>query len=143
MVKKWIIISLIAIILVVGCVLEYQYVNNTFDYLHDELLQYEKMIKRDEENINTEENIKYITMLHEKWDKKVKWLKALIWHTGIKDIEIGFGRIRTYTEENDYTETLAELQGLIDYLEHYKEEFTFTIENLLKKPLFKRFFFLF
>lgn len=131
MVKKWIIILSIAIILVVGCVFEYKYVNNTFDYLHDKLLKYEEMIKRDKENLNTEDNLKYIIGLHKEWDKKVKGLKAIIWHTGIKDIEIGFGRIRTYTEENNYTETLAELQGLIDYIEHYREEFTFTLENLL------------
>ena len=131
MVKKWIIISSIAILLVVSCILEYRYVNNTFNYLHDKLLKYETMLRLDEENIDSEENIKYITNLHEEWDHKVKGLKAIIWHTGIKDIEIGMARIKTYTEENDFKEALAELQGLIDYLENYKDEFTLTIENLL------------
>ena len=57
-------------------------------------------------------------------------LKALIWHTGIKDIEVGLARIKIYTMQNDFKEASSELEGLIDYVEHYKEDFTLSLENL-------------
>ena len=131
MVKKWIVILSIIVLLVVGCFLEYQLVNKSFDYLHDKLEVYVTMIGEDEENIDTEENVEYIENLHSEWHGKLKVLKALIWHTGVKDIEIGLSRIKTYTQENDYTEALTELQALIDYVKHYSEDFSLSIENLL------------
>ena len=131
MVKKWIVILVITIGLCVGCVVEYKFVNNAFDFLHDELVEYKEMIALTQENIDTEENVLFVEKLHQKWHKKVKGLKSLIWHTGIKDIEIGLARIKIYTDQNDYKETLAELEGLIDYVRHYREDFTLSIENLL------------
>lgn len=88
------------------------------------------MINVDKENIDTEENVFFVKDLHEKWHKKTNVLKALIWHTGIKDIEIGLSRIETYTSENDYTEALAELDSLIDYVGHYASDFRLTFSNL-------------
>lgn len=131
MVKKWVVVSVLSILLVVGCIIEYNFVNNSFDYLHKELEEFKPQIQENKENINLEENVVFIENLHIEWQKKVKGLKSLIWHTGIKDIEIGLARIKVYTQENDYTETLAELEALIDYVQHYKEDFTISIENLL------------
>ena len=131
MVKKWIIIVSLSAILIVGCYFEYKFVNNSFNFLHEKLEDYKPMIDKDMENIDKEENILYIEELHQMWQKKMKGLKSLIWHSGIKDIEIGLAKIQVYTKENDYTETLAELEALIDYVQHYKEDFTISIENLL------------
>lgn len=131
MVKKWIIISLIFALLIVGCSLEYTFVNGSFDNLVTMLSDYKPMLDEDKEHIDTEQNISYIENTHKKWHKKVSVLKALIWHTGIKDIEIGLARIKTYTEENDYTEALTELEALIDYVHHYSDDFDLSLGNLL------------
>lgn len=131
MVKKWIVISILFVLLIVSCGLEYKYVNNSFMYLHKELEEFMPYLDKDKENIDTEENVKYVEDLHDNWHKKVKVLKGLIWHTGIKDIEVGLSRIKSYTEENNYTEALTELQALIDYVQHYSDDFTISIENLL------------
>ena len=139
MVKKWTIISVIFVCLIVGCALEYNYVNKAFVGLRESLEAFEPMLSANEENIDTEENIKYMENLHASWHKKVKVLKALIWHTGLKDIEVGLSKIKTYTEKNDYTEALAELQSLIDYVNHYAKDFTLAIENLLTPLGLKRF----
>lgn len=117
-------------VLTVSCVLEYRFVNNSFEYLHLKLIEYKQMIDQNKEQIDTEENIVYVQALHENWHKKSNILKALIWHTGIKDIEVGLSRIETYTSENDYTEALAELDSLIDYVMHYSSDFKLTLENL-------------
>lgn len=131
MVKKWIVISVIIVGLILGCILEYNYVNNSFDSLQKQLEDYNLILDKDKENINSEENINYIEQVHLDWQDNVSGLKALIWHTGIKDIEIGLAKIKVYTIENDYTEALAELRSLIDYVKHYKEDFTISLENLL------------
>lgn len=130
MVKKWIFVLSLMAVLTVSCVLEYRFVNNSFEYLHSKLIEYKQMIDQNKEQIDTEENIVYVQALHEDWHKKSNILKALIWHTGIKDIEVGLSRIETYTSENDYTETLAELDSLIDYVMHYSSDFKLTLENL-------------
>lgn len=130
MVKKWIFVLSLMAVLTVSCVLEYRFVNNSFEYLHSKLIEYKQMIDQNKEQIDTEENIVYVQALHENWHKKSNILKALIWHTGIKDIEVGLSRIETYTSENNYTEALAELDSLIDYVMHYSSDFKLTLENL-------------
>lgn len=130
MVKKWIFVLSLMAVLTVSCVLEYRFVNNSFEYLHSKLIEYKQMIDQNKEQIDTEENIVYVQALHENWHKKSNILKSLIWHTGIKDIEVGLSRIETYTSENNYTEALAELDSLIDYVMHYSSDFKLTLENL-------------
>lgn len=88
------------------------------------------MICQNEDQIDTEENVLFIQNIHEKWHKKSKILKALIWHTGIKDIEVGLSKIETYSSENDFTEALVEVDSLLDYVSHYASDFKLAIENL-------------
>jgi len=95
MVKKWIVILIISVLLIVACVVEYFFVNKSFDFLHDQLQIYQTYLDKDKENINTKENVEFVESLHKKWHIKVNGLKAVIWHTGIKDIEIGLSRIKT------------------------------------------------
>jgi len=131
MVKKWIIILSFIVVLGVACGLEYNYVNNSFEFLEQKLEDFKPLLDRDKEHIDIEENVAYVENLHKTWHKKSNVLKGLIWHTGIKDIEVGLSRIKTYTSENDYTEALAELDSLIDYVGHYSSDFTLSLENLL------------
>ena len=130
MVKKWITIGILSVIIAISCVLEYRFVNNSFEELKTKLENFKTMLDEDTEHIDTEENIMYVENLHKHWHKKTAVLKALIWHTGIKDIEVGLSRIKTYTSENDYTEALAELDSLIDYVYHYASDFKLSLENL-------------
>ncbi len=131
MVKKWIIIASIFVALVVSCVLEYRFVNGSFDSLQKSLQEFRPMLEETEENIDQQENIEYISDLHETWHKKVDGLKALIWHTGLKEVENGLSRVMTYTKENDYTEAMTELNALIDYVQHYSADFDLSLSNLL------------
>ncbi len=132
MVKKWIIILSIITILIVGCIIESNYINNSFLFLEGKLKEYKSVIETTEESlIDSEENILFVQNLHEEWHGKLKVLKSLIWHSGLKDIEISLSRIESYVKESEKTETLAELSGIIDYLEHYSEDFTISLENIL------------
>lgn len=130
MVKKWIIILSIIAVLVVGCCLESKFVNNAFDEMTRDLATYQQMLDATEENINLEQNVKYLENLHNKFHKKEKVLKSLIWHTGLKDVEVSISRILTYTEENDYTEASVETTALLDYCRHYSQDFKISLENI-------------
>lgn len=132
MVKKWIVVLSIMAILVVGCILESNYINQSFMFLEERLVKYQSVIESTEESeIDSNDNISYIENLHEEWHTRVPALKSLIWHSGIKDVEVSLSRIASYVKEQEKTEALAELGALIDYLEHYSEDFTLVIENIL------------
>ena len=130
MVRRWITMFLIMIILAVGCVLEKNYVHNSFEWLINSLETLQIEITESKDKIDTEKLINETYQIHNDWHKKVKVLKCLIWHTGIKDVEVGMARIAVYVEENDYTEAYAEIASLIDYNQHYLEDFSISVENI-------------
>ena len=89
------------------------------------------MLTEDDGAIDNQENINFLKDIENNWDKQIKGLKSVIWHTGLKEIEIGLSRVITYTEENNFTEAMTELNAILDYLETYADEFKFSLENLL------------
>lgn len=130
MVKKWIFMIILSIILVVGCVLESIFVNKSFDWLINSLETIQIELTENKDSIDSEKFITDIYDLHNEWNNKVKTLKCLIWHTNIKDIEIGLARIAVYIEENNYTEAYAEIAALIDFSAHYLDDFRVSFENI-------------
>lgn len=130
MVKKWIVMICLAILLAVGCVFESLYVHKSLNWLINSLESLQIELSENKENINTDKFINDANEIHLKWHKKVKLLKCLIWHTGIKDVETGLARIAVYIEENEYTEAYAEIASLIDYLAHYLDDFRIAVENI-------------
>lgn len=131
MVKKWIVMIVLSIALILGCIFESRYINRSFDWLINSLEVLQIELTENKEKIDTDELISKAYSIHENWHKKVKVLKCLIWHTWVKDIEIGLARIAVYVEENDYTEVYAELASLIDYCAHYSDDFRVSKENIL------------
>lgn len=129
--NRWVLIIIILIALCVGCYFENKYVNQTFDEITNSMEIYKSMLEEREDNIAVDENINYLINVHNGFHEKEKSLKALIWHTGLKDIEVGISRIITYTNENDYTEAMAETNALIDYCKHYSFDFDISLENIL------------
>jgi len=130
-VKRSIVILIIFLGLIAACIAEYFYVNKTFDYLEDKLEEFIPMLSKNEDQIDTDINVSYLTELQQDWNKKSKTLKSLIWHSGIKEIEIGLSRIKTYTEENNFTEASTELNALIEYVDYYSDDFALSLENML------------
>ena len=130
MVKKWIFMIMLAVVLVIGCFLESMYVNKSFDWLINSLETIQIEITEKKDSIDSEKFVNDIYELHNTWHKKVKVLKCLIWHTNIKDVEIGLARISVYIEENNYTEAYAEIASLIDFTAHYLDDFRISVENI-------------
>ena len=130
MVRKWIIMIVLSVILVFGCIFESTYVNRSFDWLINSLETIQIELAESKDKIDTEKFIDNTYNLHNEWHKKVKLLKWLIWHTNIKDVEVGLARISVYVEENNYTEAYAEIASLIDFSAHYLDDFRISSENI-------------
>ena len=130
MVKKWIVMIILAVVLFLGCYFESKYVNESFDWLINSLETVQVELTENKNKIDTEKFINSTYELHNQWHKKVKILKCLIWHTNIKDIEVGLARIAVYVEENNYTEAYAEIASLIDYSAHCLDDFRISTENI-------------
>lgn len=130
MVKHWIVMVVLAVILAAGCVVESIYVNKSFDWLIDSLESLQVELSESKDDIDKDEFKTKAESIHKEWHKRVKVLKCIIWHTGIKDVWVGLARISTYIDENDYTEAYAEIQSLIDYAKHYSDDFSVSLENI-------------
>ncbi len=130
MVRKWIIMIVLSVILVFSCIFESTYVNRSFDWLINSLETIQIELTESKDKIDTEKFIDDTYNLHNEWHKKVKLLKCLIWHTNIKDVEVGLARISVYVEENNYTEAYAEIASLIDFSAHYLDDFRISSENI-------------
>ena len=130
MVKKWIVMICLAIILAFGCVFESKYIHSSMGSLINSLETLQIKITETKDKIDDEKLIAEAYSLHNEWHEKVSTLKCLIWHSGLKEIEINFARIAVYIEENDYTEAYAEIACLIDYIAHYLDDFKITLDNI-------------
>lgn len=131
MVRKWVVVLIIIALLVGGCILEGVFVDSSFKKFHQKLETAKVMLTEDDGAIDNQENINFLKDIENNWDKQIKGLKSVIWHTGLKEIEIGLSRVITYTEENNFTEAMTELNAILDYLDTYADEFKFSLENLL------------
>lgn len=131
MTKKLIAIFLfIAIIITMG-IFESRYIIKSFDGLSAKLITIEESLAKTPEAIDTTENIETLKNTHTEWQDRTKILKFFVWHTGIKDVEVGLSRITSYTERNNYEEAYTELNNLIDYCNHYSEDYRFSIQNII------------
>ena len=110
--------------------MESKYIEITFEKFEKELLQFSAMLDENQDNINSFKNLQRIESITQEWHKTAIKLKYLVWHTGIKDVEVGLSRIATYTKENDYTEAKAELNNLLDFTRHYSKDFKVLPENV-------------
>lgn len=131
MTKKLIVIIIFIIGIVVLGFFESHYILNSFDELSDKLVVIETTLSKTPDHIDTEKNITTLKDLHSHWQKHTKILKFFVWHTGIKDVEVGLSRITSYTEMNNYEEAYTELNNLIDYCNHYSEDYRFSIQNII------------
>ena len=128
--------KLIAILIFIGIIIatgifESNYIIKSFDGLSEKLLSIEESLSQNEDSIDSQENITTLKQTHKDWQDRTKVLKFFVWHTGIKDVEVGLSRITSYTEQNNYEEAYTELNNLIDYCNHYSEDYRFSIQNII------------
>lgn len=131
MTKKFIAIIAFLVVICGAGYFESHYITSSFNELVGKLNVIKSELCLDTENIDTPENIGNLVELHEHWQTHTKVLKFFVWHTGIKEVEVGLSRITSYTEENNFTEAYVELNNLIDYCRHYSEDYRFSLQNII------------
>ena len=131
MAKKWVAMIGITLLIVGLCVMESNYIQDSFEFLLNRLDAIEVKLEASGETIATTENIASLNELHQEWREKTKNLKMIVWHTGMKEVEINLSRIQSYIEVNNQEEAMVELHALQDFSRHYKDDFTITVENIL------------
>lgn len=131
MTKKFIAILVFLAIVITASYFESSYIIRSFDDLIGKLNVIKTELSVNSDSIDTTENVGSLVEIHEFWQTRTKVLKFFVWHTGIKDVEVGLSRITSYTEENNFTEAYVELNNLIDYCEHYKEDYKFSLQNII------------
>ena len=131
MTKKIIAIICFILLIITMGIFESNYIVTSFDELSSELVVIEQSLAKTPDTIDSEENVTALKGLHKKWQEHTKVLKFFVWHTGIKDVEVGLSRITSYTERNNYEEAYTELNNLIDYCNHYSEDYRFSIQNII------------
>ena len=109
MIKKLVIILLFLGLVFAAGFFESLYITSSFNELESRLTDIRLDLSKTPDHIDTTQNITTLKELHTDWQKHTKVLKFFVWHTGIKDVEVGLSRITSYTEENDYTEAYTEL----------------------------------
>lgn len=131
MVKKWIVMIVLAAILIFACIYESKFVNNTFDGLVNSLETLQIELTENKDSIDSDELIKKANKIHLDWGKKTNKLKCIVWHTSIKDIEIGLAKLSCFIAENEYSDAYAEIASLIDYVSYYLDDFEVSLDNIL------------
>lgn len=129
--KHFIFIMILLALMISVSIWESVFITKEFDYLEANLITIQNAISLNPEQIDTEENLIKLRKLHKEWKKTTHVLKMLVWHTGIKEVEIGLSRITTYTEQNEYTEAMVEINNLKDFSNHYAKDFKVLWENIL------------
>ena len=128
--KRLILMISLLLVLIGASIWECYYLDQAFNYLNTSINTLLQTMQQNEDNIDTQNNIQYIQNLHKTWHKKVKYLKTFVWHSGLKDIEIGISRATAYTEENNFVEVKAELSSVLDFANHYQKDFDILFENI-------------
>lgn len=131
MVRKFIVILIFLLTIGVAGYFESHYIITSFDELESRLSDVRAELCLNKDSIDSKENVQTLKNIHEDWQKHTQVLKFFVWHTGIKDVEVGLSRITSYTEENNFTEAYVELNNLIDYCTHYSQDYRFSIQNII------------
>lgn len=131
MTKKFIAVLVFLLTIAIGGYFECGFVTKSFEELIGKLNEVKTELSITPESIDTPENVGKLVSIHEFWQDKTSVIKFFVWHTGIKDVEVGLSRITSYTEENNYTEAYVELNNLIDYCEHYQNDYKFSWQNII------------
>ena len=131
MIKKFIVVIIMLVIVLGAGYFESHYITSSFDELVGELNQIKTELSLTPDKIDEPSYIGKLVAIHDDWQKHTEILKFFVWHTGIKDVEVGLSRITSYTEENNYTEAYVELNNLIDYCKHYSRDYRFSIQNII------------
>ncbi|MCK9575255.1 MAG: DUF4363 family protein [Clostridia bacterium] len=129
--KKLIFLFISITILVTFAWVDCSLFNKSINNLTNELAELVVAIDDTTGQINTFEITEKYDLLHSKWEKSETDLIMFIDFIQLEQIGVGLARVETYIEENDITETKAEINAVKHLCEKLKKRTAFNFENIL------------
>ncbi len=125
MVKSIITTICVAVILLVGAILESNFVNNQFKDFHQSLtVVYTKV---DEHSATPDD----VYAVQKNWLEKKKSLHTIIPHTEIKEVDLWIAEAVTLVRDKEWEDAISKIEVLIELSEQIPKTFTLSLSNIL------------
>ena len=125
MVKTIISILVVACLLIVGSIYEYNFVNKQFKEFNQVLtVLYEKI----DDNTATQDDVYAV---QKNWLSKKKVLHIYIPHNEIKEIDLWLSESATLVRDKEWKDAISKIEVLIELSEQIPKTFVLSWENIL------------
>lgn len=125
MVKSIITTICVAILLLVGAIIESTFVKNQFNDFHDSLtIVYAKV----DEHTATPDDVYAV---QKNWLEKKKSLHTIIPHTEIKEVDLWISEAVTLVRDKEWEDAISKIEVLIELSEQIPKTFTLSLSNIL------------
>lgn len=126
---KELIISIIIVILIIVLDIGTQkYTDNSMQETISNLYSVKDQTKQSDKN--DEEILQQINEFYDNWLNKHKKLAIFIEHDELEKVETDFVTCKSYIESKQYDLANAELEKTIFVLEHIRDKYSFSFENI-------------
>lgn len=128
--KEILIIIISILIVIIGSNISQGYLNKTSDELIQDIEMLREEIKKAQ---NSEENIskQLAKDLYNKWEKVEKNWSIIVIHNELDLIELALISMKTYIEENEYSDAIKELEKSNYLIEHINDNEKLELKNIL------------
>ena len=125
MVKSIITTVCVAVLLLVGAILESNFVNKQFTDFHQSLtVVYDKV----DEHVATPDDVYAV---QKNWLEKKKSLHTIIPHTEIKEVDLWIAEAVTLVRDKEWEDAISKIEVLIELSEQIPKTFTLSLSNIL------------
>lgn len=130
MFKELIISIFIVFLIFVGDSITDNYTRVSIDEASNDLMNLREELMKDEKDIKFDIAKQKIDDIHKKWDIRYEKLAYYIEHDELEKVETELTGLRSYIENEEYSEAVAELDKSVYILEHIKNKSSFNLRNI-------------
>ena len=125
MVRSVISMVCVAVIFIIGAIVETNFVHKQFEEFHDVLeILYEKV---DDETATQDD----VYAVQKNWLDKKRYLHAFIPHNEIKEVDLWLSEAVTLVRDKEWNDAISKIEVLIELAEQIPKTFSVTWENVL------------
>ena len=126
--KEIIICTVIILTVMIGNKITQKYTDESVQKLSQDLYEIkDELVKVEVDKQKIEENIKEIDY---DWENKKYKLAYYIEHNELEKMETNMISMKSFIETEEYTNSINELDKTIFVLNHIKDKYSFTLENI-------------
>ncbi|MBQ7236779.1 MAG: DUF4363 family protein [Clostridia bacterium] len=125
MVRSVISMVCVAVIFIIGAIVETNFVHKQFEEFHGVLeILYEKV---DDETATQDD----VYAVQKNWLDKKRYLHAFIPHNEIKEVDLWLSEAVTLVRDKEWNDAISKIEVLIELAEQIPKTFSVTWENVL------------